>query len=108
MKFRQAIDADLEVYLNLEEFGEEHDVNGQVIPCVFQTLTQEKSGAESKNFPGLHGDFMTLHFRTILIDPLPQNGENIRIDGKRYTVDNVEDMLGMTRVTLSSYRGRGL
>ena len=108
MKFRKAIDEDLEIFVNLEEFGEEHEINGQIIPCVFQRLTKEKSGNESRNFDGLHGDFMTLHFRTILIDPLPHEGESIRIDGKRFTIDNVEDMIGMTRLILSSYRGRGL
>ena len=108
MRFRKAIDEDLEIFVNLEEFGEEHEINGQIIPCVFQRLTKEKSGNESRNFDGLHGDFMTLHFRTILIDPLPHEGESIRIDGKRFTIDNVEDMIGMTRMILSSYRGRGL
>ena len=108
MKFRKAIDEDLEIFVNLDEFGEEHEINGQIIPCVFQRLTKEKSGNESRNFDGLHGDFMTLHFRTILIDPLPHEGESIRIDGKRFTIDNVEDMIGMTRLILSSYRGRGL
>ena len=108
MRFRKAIDEDLEIFVNLEEFGEEHEINGQIIPCVFQRLTKEKSGNESRNFDGLHGDFMTLHFRTILIDPLPHEGESIRIDGKRFTIDNVEDMIGMTRLILSSYRGRGL
>ena len=108
MRFRKAIDEDLEIFVNLEEFGEEHEINGQIIPCVFQRLTKEKSGNESRNFDGLHGDFMTLHFRTILIDPLPHEGESIRIDGKRFTIDNVEDIIGMTRLILSSYRGRGL
>ena len=108
MRFRKAIDEDLEIFVNLDEFGEEHEINGQIIPCVFQRLTKEKSGNESRNFDGLHGDFMTLHFRTILIDPLPHEGESIRIDGKRFTIDNVEDMIGMTRLILSSYRGRGL
>ena len=108
MKFRKAIDADIEIFMNLEEFGETHNVNGLLIPCILQKYTAEKSGNSSQNFEGLHGDFMTLHFRTILIDPLPHEGESIRIDENRYTVDNVEDMIGVTRLILSSYRGRRL
>ena len=108
MKFTEAIDRDIEIFINLDEFGERHSINGVEIPCILQSYTSEKSGNESRNFDGLHGDFMTLHFRTILIDPLPQQGESIRIDEKRFTIENVEDMKGVTRLILSSYRGRRL
>ena len=105
MKVKELIANDLSVFLNVEEFGEVHIVDNTEIECVFLQHLSQKSGAATKTFEGLYGDFSTLYFKTGEL-PSFHEGESVRIDRNRYTVEFVEDQIGITKLTLSSYRQR--
>ena len=108
MIFKDSIAKDIDIFLNLDEFGEIHDINGQEIPCIFISLTQQMSGNSNQNFNGLQGDFRVLYYRTESINIRFQEGESIRIDSARFTINRVENTMGITKIEISSYRGRGL
>ena len=106
--FKDDLFADLGIFVETDEFAELTDVDGVLLKAQFQTLTQKKSGLESQNYEQLHGDFVTLHFKTSDYtgkrERIPKHGELCSVNGKRYDVINSRDDLGITKLVLSAYR----
>ncbi|MBD3878214.1 MAG: hypothetical protein SR1Q5_00810 [Quinella sp. 1Q5] len=108
MNFKEAIKADLDIFVETEEFAEEVLIDG--IKCKAQLMvhTADKSNRQNETFPGLHGEFTEIFFKT---EPylaehkkLPHRGDITLINGKRYEVVKAEDELGLMHLILSSYR----
>lgn len=109
MSFRDQVAADIEnVFLNPEEFGEIHNLDGVELLMVMSTSkTRPKSGVSSRNYDGIFGDFATVNIRKEDFPRIPKQGENIRLDGKRYTVEECRDNMGMLHMVLAAYRMGG-
>ena len=109
MSFREQVEADIgNVFLNLDGFAEMHNLDGTELPAVVSTSkTRPKSGSVGRNYDGLHGDFATVNIRKADFPRIPKQGENIRLDGKRYTVEECRDNMGMLHMVLTAYRMRG-
>ena len=110
MGFREQVEADIgNVFLNPDEFAETHNLDGtELLAVVSMSRTRPKSGAASRNYDGLHGDFATVNIRKADFPRFPKEGENIRLDGKRYTVEECRDVMGMLRLVLAAYRMGGV
>ncbi len=114
MSFRDMVAADVEnVFLNPEEFGETHDLNGVTCTCVIAndaTYDREARLKDGKRTPdGLHGDYLTVCVRKSDLQRVPKQGDNFKVDKKRYTVDSCADDMGILTITLGAYRmGGGL
>lgn len=108
MSFKDAIKADLDIFVETEEFAEEVLIDG--IKCRAQWLshTADKSNRQTETFAGLYGEFSELFFMT---EPylaehkkLPHRGDTVLVNGERYEVTKAEDELGILHLILSSYR----
>lgn len=114
MSFKDIVAADISnVFLNLEEFGETHELNGSEYTCIVaKDNTAEKNAAllGGRRTPdGLHGDFLTVCLKAADLPRIPRQGENFKVDGKRYTVDSCDESMGMLTLVLGAYRmGGGL
>lgn len=112
--FKDMVAADISaVFLNPDEFGEEHDLDGTICTCVISGDMTEKRAAilpGGRRTPeGLHGDYLTVCVKTADLEKIPKQGTNFRVDGKRYTVDTCTEDMGMLTITLGAYRmGGGL
>lgn len=108
MTFRQTLQSDRDVFLNLDEFAEYIKIDGVILKAQFQDYTQPKSGNDKKNYFGLHGDFSVVYFKTdeycVKRERIPHEGEVVEIDGKRYTVNSARDEKGITRLEIEAYR----
>ncbi len=106
--FKECVEADLsEVFINLDEFAETHTLEGVELPCVVsidKTAHQERG---KKTFEGLHGNFVTLYVKKADMPRVPKQGENIKLDNKRYKVESCRDDMGLLSITLESYRMGG-
>ncbi len=107
--FKECAEADLsDVFINLDEFAETHTLEGVELPCVISIdKTAPRSGAESKTFEGLHGDFITLYVKKDDVSRVPKQGENIKLDNKRYKVVSCRSDMGLLSVVLAAYRMGG-
>ena len=98
--------------MSVVEFAEYLKVDGVILPCQFIPSTAKKSSISSENYGGLYGEFATLYFKTKDYtgkrERLPRQGEFVTLSArkakKRYEVVQVEEELGVTCLTLSSYR----
>lgn len=113
MSFKEMAAADAGVFMNLDEFAETHELNGKTCVCVLsRDETDEKAAAmpDGRRTPdGLHGDFLTVCVKKSDLARIPKQGENFKVDQKRYTVDTCADDMGILTITLGAYRmGGGL
>lgn len=92
-RFKAAVQNDIKaVFLNLEEFGEWHILNGVKIQCVIdKDLTQDFGDSK------ILGVFTNL--LTICVDssdmPTPVEGEILSVDGSLHLVKSVSEEGGM-------------
>jgi hypothetical protein len=75
--FHDLVEADRAIFLNMDEFGTEHDVDGATITVVLEDEQVEELTARK------------------------MQGETLYIDGVGYTVDTWLEEMGVTRVGLS-------
>lgn len=106
--FKEILKADLDTFINLEEFSDEITIDGVTLPAQLTTSTKEKSARQSENFQGLHGDFVTVYFKTAdylaTRQRLPVYNEYVIMNGKRYVVESSSDQGGIAKLILSAYR----
>lgn len=108
MSFRDDLRDDLNVFVESEEFAEFVTLDGIYLRAQVNAHTAQKSGNEKYNFEGLHGDFVTLHFKTADYcgkkQRLPRHGEQVWVNNVRYDVESCEDQLGIAKLVLTAYR----
>ena len=111
--FKDVIGIDAAVIMNVTEFAEFLTIDGVTIACQFVPSSDKMSGMSSRNFEGLSGDFATLYFKTADYvnkrkRKIPAQGEYVYLEAKgikkRFEVLRSEDELGVTALTISSYR----
>lgn len=85
------------VFLNLEEFGSEHEVDGAVISVVLE----EEQLTEKDGTQALSESTVTLFAKSEDLNGRKMAGETLYIDDVGYTVISWLDNMGITTVTLS-------
>lgn len=91
--------ADRGIFLNLDEFGDEHVIEGQTITAVLdeETFDESKKGEDI----GLAAFDLVLFAR---VEDLPEqrpSGESLNVDGKECTIVSWRTDVGMASVYLS-------
>ena len=108
MSFRDDLRDDLDIFVESEEFAQFVTVDGVYLRAQVNAHTAQKSGNSNLNFEGLHGDFVTLHFKSSDYcgkkQRLPRKGEQVWVDGARFDVESCEDQLGIAKLVLAAYR----
>lgn len=125
--FKDDVEEDLGVFVDVTEFGELCWVDGvllraQVITGTSEnrrpenesyagahgSLTLERTRRQNKHYAGLHGDYTIIYFPTAVYcrkkERLPRNGEYIHINGRRFDVVNSRDEQGMAKILATAYR----
>lgn len=123
MTLKELMAKDLDVFFNLNDFAEMIEIDGVKLPAIVDSNTgnkYEKAFNANKNInsqirANLHsmnliGDFITVQFKTSDYTRergrIPQNLEFVRINSKRYKVENSQDLEGITRLDCYADRDR--
>lgn len=108
MSFKDDLAADIDIFLNLDEFAETITLDEVTLSAVISEHTADKSARLSETFDGLYGDFTEIYFRasdyTATRERLPRQGEWAIYNGKRYDVISSENQGGVAHLILSAYR----
>lgn len=118
MSFRSQIVSDIAVFLNAEEFAEEIFVDDIKIRAVIQQSSGEpslpKPNVQKGTNPVLHSEIMFggesiwLYFSTeeylAKRGRLPQNGEFVKINGRRFKVLSFKDEVGAAFLNVTAER----
>lgn len=105
MAFKDDILTDLDaVFFNMDEFADEHIVNGETMCCVVEGLTTNqaitKQAKHEVAFEGLANKTIVLHIKTAdMLEPV--EAENImELDGVVYRVADCTEDKGLTSIIL--------
>ncbi len=103
--FRDLIEADNEaVFLNLEEFGEYHELQETRCVCILQGDTVLKTlstgGGASQTYPMVYGVDLTVNVKTADLPEIPVYGQLFSVDDEHFLVQNVKDDMGMLTIEL--------
>lgn len=106
MTFKEAIQDDIKgVFLNFEEFGEYHNLNGQKTLII---IDESELTEREKKMKGVDGE---LHNRQFLFyvasedfGALPSPGRILNFDGKEYLITDAIDESGVYSINLEAVR----
>lgn len=93
------------VFLNLDEFGENHTLNKKECQCILQgdSVVQALSIGEgiNKTYPVIYGADLTVNVLESDLDGgAPVYGQRFIVDDKEYLVDTVKEDMGMLTIGL--------
>lgn len=98
--FKDMVAKDRDIFLNLEELGEEHDVSGNIITCVLddKALRERQGGAEL----AVAESSILLYARCEDLPGRKGFGAELMVDGRPYFVNTWDEDMGIATVTLSA------
>jgi hypothetical protein len=104
MNFKDHIKADMTVFLNLNEFADEHDIDGLLLPALVDSSIQMPytQGQPYSHMDGVFLSQVTLCVERAELGYVPEEGQRMRVDGKRYRVDHVSEEDGMLVLRLEA------
>lgn len=96
--FKRLMTADLDVFLNLEEFAEPHSIDGKTVQSVFdaEAVTNQDKG----NNAALSRGMLQLFAKASELPYSKDYGESINIDGVDYLVEEWDTDAGLAIVTV--------
>ena len=105
--FKEDLAEDLrDVFFDVDEFAEEHDLNGTVCLCVLEKpRTEEKylRGAVYDPYEGVHGASVTVHVESRLLPEIPVEGMRFDLDGEVMLVDSCTQEAGLLSIVLKGH-----
>ena len=104
--FKEILHRDIKAtFLNLEEFGEEHNINGENMVVIFDDIENVEREKQMKSH--MDGIFARQKFLYVSADdfgPMPAQESIVTVDGKKYIVVEATDEAGVYGITLEANR----
>lgn len=96
MGFKAQVAEDrLSVFLDLDEFGEEHSVDREPVVCVIDQMDQTERAPEA----GIAGSGIRIFAKSEDMPPRRGPGMPITVDGKAYMVESWAEEMDVAEVT---------
>lgn len=104
--FKEILHRDIkQTFLNLDEFGEEHEINGKTAVVIFDDIENiEREKKMKSNMDGIYARQKFLFISADDFGSLPPQNTLVTVDGKRYIVVDATDESGMYSFTLEANR----
>lgn len=104
-QFKKAVAEDVtNVFLNLSEFADIHDIDGVKLRCLVDTdITQSYSNAVQNPIEGVFHNTVRIYVRAIDMER-PVEGELLRLDGSLHLVESVSDEMSVYVITATENR----
>ena len=103
--FKESLTQDLDIFLNMDEFAEEHELNGVPTLCVVQSPTDREIFLQNRDYAGydgIYGKQTIVHVKKSDLPELPPEQQVFYLDGEIYKVAQVIDDMGMVSIVLES------
>ena len=96
-------DFDLDTFINMDEFADNHVINGEAIKCVVDTdIFDERSTTAGDRSGGVFKDTISIFTKMSDIEK-PLIDEMMTVDDEDYRVVEVKENMGMYEIELSQY-----
>lgn len=102
--FKDIVASDMDdVFLNMDEFAEEHDLNGTVCACVVESPTTKERFSQGEKYEGydaIHGLTVIIHVKKADIAEMPVEDQDFTLDDELFQVDSCTEHMGMLTIRL--------
>lgn len=99
--FKDTIAKDIKsVFINIDEFADEHSLNGKVVRCV---VDKDLTMGAKDNMVGVFMNAVTIYVAEKDIEKRPVEGALLELDDETYTVRNVSAEDGMLVIIAEAY-----
>lgn len=107
MSFRDVVQADLQnVFLNENEFGEKHTVDGQEIDCIIDNDALKERPRQPlelyHDVAGVYVNNLVIYVRGADLEERPVIGQHLRFDGQLHLVKDCNENMGLLTITLEA------
>lgn len=103
MGFKDYLARDLEVFFNLNEFAEMHNIDGREIPAIVDSdITKIRSDNKYERYDGIYKGEVTVYVRAKDFTIRPVFGQAMRLDGQLYTVVESNEVSGVLEIVLGA------
>lgn len=104
--FKSILQQDVKnVFLNIDEFGEMHDINGQkVLVVIDENELTEREKRIRRNEGELHKKQLLFYVAAEDFGVLPAPGKILKFDRKQYTITDAEDEGGVYSISLEAMK----
>ncbi|MER2089518.1 MAG: hypothetical protein ABS920_07260 [Sporosarcina sp.] len=104
--FKDFIHEDLDVFFNLDEMAEEHELDGETLPIVVTeiNLNNNRPGIPREQLyvsQEVYAAVKTVYVRSTEFY-LPEVGVELTLDGRNYFVEDASDQQGVIKIVLSA------
>ena len=104
--FKDFIHEDLNVFFNLEEMAEEHELDGEILPIVVTevNLNNSRTGLAREQFhvsQEVYSFVKTVYVRSEQFY-LPEVGVELTLDGRKFFVEDSSEQQGIIKIVLSA------
>lgn len=107
MSFKDVLKNDIkQVFLNFEEFGEEHKINGETVLIIIDEneLTEREKRIRRGIDVELHKKQLLFYVAAEDFGPMPAPGWILNLDGKEYGVTEADNENGIYSISLEAKR----
>lgn len=104
--FKDVLQQDVKrVFLNIDEFGEMHDINGQdVLVVIDESELTEREKRIKRDEGKLHRKQLLFYVAAEDFGSLPAPGKTLRFDRKQYLITDAEDEGEIYSISLEAMR----
>ncbi len=106
--FKQILAGDIKsTFLNLDEFGETHTINGREMTIIVDANEVEERGKKQFTHPtidGIYEDNILIYVSRKTFGKQPAHGQELKLDGKAYRIEDSRDEGGVLSITLVRYQ----
>lgn len=99
--FKDALESDLDTFINLDEFADEHELQGKTVTCVVQSPTEQEMfqhGIDYNGYEGTHGNLAVVHVKKDDFGEVPAEGQIVTLDDAIGSVRSCVDDMGMLSI----------
>ncbi len=108
MEFKDILCQDIgNVFLNPEEFGEIHQVDGEQMPVIIdgnEVTERSKKQIEKGRIEGIYEKQIVMYVSVFRFGPMPAIGRILRLDSSSYRVEDAINEGGIYSITLGAVR----
>lgn len=101
--FKDFLNEDLNVFFNLGEFAEMHNIDGEEMPAIVDSeLTQILSNRKEERFDGVYSAEIALFVKVEDMPEKPVYGQQMRVDDELYLVKESYVDEGVRKIILEA------
>lgn len=93
--------------MNLGEFADTHQIDGKIMPAIFDDVEViEREKQMKSNMDGVYVRQKLIYVKAADFGPAPAVGRSLEVDGGRHLILDVSDEQGVYAITIEMNRTR--